>query len=219
MKTSHARSVLAAMAIVFAAGSLPAAASPLELGVHGGLSLASYFWQEGSDWNQFSLMVYHPDASVYLALSLSPTVAVQVEAGYAGRGASIEAGSEYMRWYFDYLEVPVILMFSETSSSTRVYGGLGGYVATMLHGSRDFDSASENLSGKAELVIDGATGEDHAAKLDYGVVVAAGIGGTQFFTELRFYVGVTPVLDFTLIDGVHRQALNADIQLLVGWHL
>lgn len=218
MRTRLSRTVAVLLAAL-ACCAAPAAASPMEFGVHGGLSMASYFWAAGDSWNEFTLQVYHPDLSIYVAIPFSTTMALQVEAGYAGRGASIEATAEHLRWYFDYVEVPVILRFSEQTGATRLYAGGGGYAAAMLHGAYDFSSPSEGLSGTGDLVLDGASAEDHARVLDYGMVLVAGIGGKNAYGELRFSIGVTPVLDFTLTDGVERRALNADIQLLAGYHL
>jgi hypothetical protein len=79
-------------------------------------------------------------------------------------------------------------------------------------------SSSAGLSGTGELVLEGAADVDHAAAPDYGVVHFAGMGGEKAFGELRISISASPVVEFTLVDGVKRRALNADIQVLLGWH-
>ena len=75
--------------------------------------------------------------------------------GYPGRGASIEATEEYAHWYFNYLEVPLWLKFSERSEGLDVYYGAGGYIAWMLTGDYDCNASSVGLSGKGTALVDG----------------------------------------------------------------
>jgi hypothetical protein len=198
----------------FLAAQVPA----FEAGVKGGVSFASFFWTVNNSWNDLTVFVVHPDVYGQATWNITPGVALQLELGYAGRGASIEASQEDLRWYFNYVEVPLWLKFSERSEGMDVYAGGGGYVAWMLAGDYDFNASSVSLSGKGPLALTGVGDPTSAPSLDYGL---SGTVGAQFghvIAELRFAVGLPSVLDFTLSDG-QRKAVNADIQLLAGWRL
>jgi hypothetical protein len=210
--------VLAIALAVLPAPGARAEGSPLELGVKAGLSMASFFWLENNAWNDLTGFVFHPVGWLYAAVNLTPGLALQVELGYAGRGASIDATLEHARWYFDYVEVPIWLRFQDTDPQLRVYGGLGGYGAYMFHGAYDFFASSVSLSGTGELVLDGAASPTHARQIDYGLLASAGIESNGWIAEFRFVIGLASVLDFTLVDG-SRRTLNGDVQLLIGRRL
>ena len=219
MKIVRHAIVLAAFCLI----ALPAVGAPVavpafEIGVKGGLSCASFFWEENNSWNDLTMFVFHPNLYAQIAWNISPSLALQLECGYAGRGASIDATNEYAHWYFNYIEVPLWLKFQDRSAGMNAYAGAGGYVAWMLGGDYDFNAPSVLLNGKGPLTFAGPADATHTPRLDFGISGTVGGEFGQTIAELRFAVGIPSVLDFTLIDGA-RKAINADIQLLMGWRL
>jgi hypothetical protein len=218
MRSSMCRVVPVAVAIAAATVAVPVSAAPVELGALGGLSVGSYILTEGTGWEDLLGSVYHGAASAYVTIPVGADLGIRVEAGYAGRGATVDAADGHMAWDFQYVEVPVLLVNRSESDSLRMYLGGGGYVAWLRGGTYDFAVAGE-LEESGTIILDGAALPEHAAALDFGGVLFMAFGGAHVFGELRFTFGVTPVVDFALSDGVNHRAVNTDMRLLVGVHL
>jgi hypothetical protein len=219
--SSVARRALPAVLLALLLSALPAGAEGpalVEVSGKAGLSMASFFWTQNGSWNDMTMFVFHPVAYAVCAVNITPEIAIQAELGYAGRGASIDASREYAHWYFNYVEVPVWIKFSSVEPKLRVYAGAGGYVAYMFGGDYDFDAPSVSLGGKGSLCLTGTGTRVGVPAVDYGLTGTCGVDIDRLLLELRFALGLSPVLDFTLPDG-RRQSINADIQLLVGWRL
>lgn len=213
--------------LVLVAGLAPAAAlegAPrlFEYGVKGGISLPSFFWTGDDGWNQVTMFAFQTEAYAYGCLNLSPSFGVVLEAGYRGKGCSVDASDGYLHWYMDYLELPLWAKWSAREGEDFcAYGGLGGYAAWFLGGRYDFSTGVSSLDGSGSLSTGAADDPTVVRPFDCGLLLVAGLEAKRLILELRFSVGVLNSLDFTPPSefGGSRGALNSGIDLLVGYRL
>jgi len=188
--------------------------------VKGGLALPSFFWTGDSDWNQATMFAIQGEAYVYSCLNLSSTFGVELEAGYRGKGCSVDASDGYAHWYMDYLEVPLWAKWSvREGANLAFYGGLGGYAAWFLGGRYDFSTGVSGLDGSGRLISGTADDPTVVRPFDCGALLVAGGESNKICLEFRFSVSFIPSLEFTPPStfGGERGALNGGIDLLVGY--
>lgn len=193
----------------------------LELGAKGGLALASYFWTGDAGWNESTMFVLQGEALIAADLKLSPTFGVTLEAGYHGKGCSVDASDGYAHWYLDYFELPVWAKWSERTENSILYGGIGGYAAWFLGGRHVFSTGVPGLDGSGGLSAGVADDPTIVKPFDYGALFLVGGGSRGMRFELRFSVGAIPCIEFTppASFGSSRACLNSGFDLLVGYSL
>jgi hypothetical protein len=194
----------------------------LDFGIKGGLSLPTFFWTGDDSWNQVTYFAVQGEAYAFACANLNPRFGIEIDAGYHGKGCSVDASDGYVHWYMDYFEVPVWAKWSaRVGRKLSVYGGIGGYAAWFLGGRYDFSTGVSGLDGSGSL--SGGTADDPTVvrPQDYGVLLVGGVqtGGVIF--ELRFSVSVVPSLEFTPPPdfGDARGSLNSGIDLLIGYSI
>ena len=196
---------------------------PLDFGVKGGLSLPTFFWTGDNSWNDVTNFAIQGEAYAFACVNVNPRFGVEIEAGYRGKGCSVDASDGYVHWYMDYLEVPVWAKFSAPMGrNLSLYGGIGGYAAWFLGGRYNFSTGVSGLNGSGSL--SGGTTDDPTVvrPQDYGVLLVGGVQLGRVLFELRFSVSVVPSLEFTPppdVGGDARGALNSGIDLLIGYSI
>jgi hypothetical protein len=223
MKTTHIR----VFVVVFfvAALSLPAVSQSdtpkqFEVGVKGGLALPAFFWTGDDYWNPVTMFAFQGAAYGYACLNFSSSFALQVEAGYKGKGCNVDASDGHARWYMDYIEVPLWAKWSmREGANSNFYGGLGAYAAYFLGGRYDFSTGEPGLDGSGTLVRGTEETPTTVRPLDFGIVLICGMEAQRYIFEIRMPIGVVRSMQFTPppVFGGPRGTLNSGIDLLVGY--
>ena len=131
--------VIASLAVSMPLSAQLGARRPLDFGVKGGLSLPTFFWTGDNSWNDVTNFAIQGEAYAFACVNVNPRFGVEIEAGYRGKGCSVDASDGYVHWYMDYLEVPVWAKFSAPMGrNLSLYGGIGGYAAWFLGRSIQF---------------------------------------------------------------------------------
>lgn len=191
-----------------------------EYGVKGGLALPSFFWTGDAGWNEVTMFAVQGEAYAYGTVNLNQGFGIEVDAGYRGKGCSVDATEEYAHWYMDYLELPVWAKWtSRDGQGFSVYGGVGGYAAWFIGGRYDFSASSAGLNGAGKLTAGTAEDPTVVRPLDYGVLLVAGGESHRIIFEVRFSVSVVPSMEFIPTGLDARGSLNSGIDLLLGYHL
>lgn len=212
-------------ALILACALIPAAAQAgapgrFEFGVKGGLALPSFFWTGDAGWNQSTMFAFQGAAYGYACANFSGALALQVEAGYAGKGCSVDASDGYARWYMDYVDVPVWVKFSmREGRGNNYYGGLGGYFSYFLGGRYDFSTGEPGLDGKGSLTSGTAESPTVVRPRDFGALLVCGVEGDHLIVEFRMPIAVVNSMEFTppSVFGDARGSLNSGIAILVGY--
>ena len=186
------------------------------------LSLPSFFWLEDNSWNSVTMFALQGAAWACAVFNITDEIAVQVEAGYNGKGATLDASDGSLKWRFHYLDLPVWLKRNYTVSETENFWlGGGGYYSYFLGGSYKFDVPGSEWLGTGSIT----TGDDEiiteVRRHDFGILFSAGYETGNIVYEFRFPVSVTSALAFTPEDentyGGYRKALNSGILLCIGY--
>jgi len=189
-------------------------------GVKGGVSLPSFYWLEDMSWNNVTVTGIMPAAWAFAAVAVTDTLAIQIEAGYDGKGCLVDAEDGRLLWKFNYVEIPVMAVTSIVLSSdfTVLFSG-GGYFAKFLGGRYNFDVPESEWMGHGELSTGNVEKITEIRPYEYGLLIGVGIRNRHFLYEFRFPFGVTPSLAFTPADSIYggyRRALNTGFVLAVG---
>jgi len=182
-----------------------------EGGVKGGLSMASFFWTGDHGWNNSTMFAFLPALWGFCDVNLTDTVGIELNAGYAGKGCSVDASDGYLHWYYHYLDFPVFIKWQTQDPSMRFYASAGGYFSKLLSGSYDFGvSGSSYFDGKGAMTIGTNDSPTFMHPYDYGLLF-----------EFRFTVSLSPAMEFTPPEeyGGSRGALNSGIMLIAGYKL
>ena len=204
--------------------SLPAAAqnekSLFEFGVKAGLSLPSFFWLEDAGWNGVTMFAFQGAAWGYSEIKITDTLSIQAELGYNGKGASLDASDGSLKWFFNYIEVPVWFKWIFREPETDYWVGAGGYYGYFFGGLYDFDVANSEWIGSGKLTSGDSEIITEIRRHDFGLLFTAGYENGNFVYEFRFPFGLFPVLAFTPQDpsfGGYRKALNSGVMLCIGY--
>ncbi len=186
------------------------------------LSLPSFFWLEDNSWNSVTMFALQGAAWACAEFNITDEIAVQVEAGYNGKGASLDASDGSLKWRFHYLELPVWLKRNYTFSETENFWlGGGGYYSYFLGGSYKFDVPGSEWNGNGNITIGEEEIITEARRHDAGLLFSAGYEAGHLVYEFRFPVSVTSALAFTPEDentyGGYRKAFNSGILLCIGY--
>ncbi len=194
----------------------------LDFGVKGGLALPSFFWTGDAGWNQSTVFALQGEAYAYACANLQPDFGIEVEAGYRGKGCSVEASDGHAKWYMDYFEVPLWAKWSaRMDENSSFYGGIGGYMAWFLGGRYDFSTGVSGLDGVGKLSKGTAGDVTVVRPLDYGFLLVAGGEAGRMTFEGRFSVSIVKSMEFAPPSefGGARGALNSGIDLIAGYRL
>jgi len=208
---------------VFAQDGTGEAAAPVSLfnfGIKAALSLPSYIWFEDLSWNGATSVAAMPAGWVFGAINFTKELSVQIEAGYAGKGARISASDGKLIWRFNYFEVPLLIKYNLDTGSSAAWIAGGGYVATFLGGTYQFDVPESEWNGKGALSTGPLEIVTEIRPYDYGLMLTIGYEIGKLFYEIRFPFGLSPVLAFTPADsefGGYRRAINSGFSFCLGY--
>ena len=192
-----------------------------EFGVKGALSLPSFFWLEDNSWNGATMFLLQGAAWAYSTINISEDIGIQLEAGYCGKGASLDASDGSLKWRFHYIEIPLLVKWMFRESHMNFWVGSGGYYSYFLGGTYNFDVPGSEWTGKGKLTTGNNEIITEIRQHDIGLLFTAGYASGKFIYELRFPIGLTPVLAFTPEDqityGRYRKALNSGLMFSVGY--
>ena len=205
MKRSLTSTLLAAAALLLAAGAasaqLPGAPVGISLGVKGGVTIATFHGDDAGD----------PDnrngfAAGVQAVLHSPLFNVQVEGLYVQKGAEQDDGSVKHTYKFDYLEVPVLMRWDLPGMVVKPYLLAGPALA--FNTSAKIKSEGALTKATAEVDV-----KDDVKDTDVGLVVGAGIANTRnhVFFEARYELGLSKTAE----NG--NDIKNGTIMFLAGY--
>lgn len=192
-----------------------------DFGVKAALVLPSYIWVEDLSWNQVTETAIMPAAYLFGAINITDSISVQIEAGYEGKGANIDATDGNLLWLFNYVEIPVMIKYTVRASTLEAWVAGGGYYAMFLGGVYDFDVPGSEWEEKSGSLTTGA--QEIVTEIrphDFGLVLSAGGKFGNLLYELRMPFGLSPVLAFTPADsdfGGYRKAVNSGVMFFVGY--
>ena len=204
-------------------GGSPARADQVSLfdfGLKAAVALPSFFWSEDLSWNRVTETAIMPAAWAFASVNLSEALAVQIEAGYEGKGANISASDGSLLWLFHYIEAPLMIKYTVSTSSFSFWVAGGGYFAKFLGGTYKFDVPESEWMGAGPLSTGTKKNITEIRPYDYGLVLSLGMKSGNFLYELRMPFGLVPVLEFTPADpsfGGYREAANSGILFCVGY--
>jgi hypothetical protein len=196
---------LANCLLVLALLGVPTVASPQEVGfgVKGGLNLASMHF----DPDPIADFGFRPGLVLggFVSWPMSSRLAIQPEGLFSQKGAN---GSDegVDGWiHLDYLEVPVLVQYALSESSSRTFNVFGG------------PSLGFNIKAKAGADVgDESVDEDISEdieKFDFGVVFGAGVNFGRFTVDGRYTFGLSNINKDTT-DG---KAKNRTLAFLAGY--
>ena len=199
-------------------GEEPAA---VEFGVKGTLSLPSFFWLEDLSWNQVTMFALQGGFWGHAAFNITEEFAIQAEIGYCGKGASLDASDGSIKWYFDYLEIPVWLKWSVRTPESAFWLGAGGYYGYCLGGRYTFNVPGSEWNSAGAMTIGSREIISEIRQHDAGLIFIIGGEENNIEYEIKFPVGLIPAIAFTPEDqisyGGYRKALNSGIMLCIGY--
>ena len=196
---------LARSLLVLAILCIPAAAAAQEVGygVKGGLNLAtlSFDPDAGADFG------FRPGVVLggFVSIPMGPRLTIQPEGLFSQKGgnASEEGVDAWIR--FDYLEVPVLVQYAVTSSSTNTFNVFAGPSLAFKLKARsgaEFgdDSFDEDISEETET-------------FDFGIVFGAGVNFGRFSVDGRYTFGLSNINK----DTEEGKIKNRTLAFLAGY--
>jgi len=193
--------LLAILSLVLA-GTAMAGDKPIDLGIKGGLNMASLaFDPELPDEADMPLYMRFGGGAV-LTFHANPSIAVDLEALYMMKGAKITSDMEFMGETFevesqtnlDYLVLCPMLRFTPAMKGVAPYFMVGPEIGLLM-------AAKE----KSEVTVAGETEEEEVdikddlkstdLALNFGAGLAFPSGNMSFFLEGRYSMGMTDISD------------------------
>jgi len=196
---------LARSLLVLAILCIPTAAAAQEVGygVKGGLNLAtlSFDPDPGADFGIRPGVVL----GGFVSIPMGPRLTIQPEGLFSQKGAnaSEEGADAWIR--LDYLEVPVLVQYAVTSSSTNTFNVFAGPSLAFKLKARsgaEFgeDSFEEDISEGTE-------------SFDFGVVFGAGVNVGRFSVDGRYTFGLSNINT----DTEEGKIKNRTLAFLAGY--
>ncbi|HAK46649.1 MAG TPA: hypothetical protein DCO79_12120 [Spirochaeta sp.] len=193
----------------------------LEFEFKAALSLPSYFWLEDNSWNSLTMFTIQGAAWAGAAVNVSEDFAIVFEAGYNGKGASLDASDGSLKWRFHYLEFPVWVKKSFSVGTNSAWLGAGGYYGYCLGGTYNFNVPGTEWNSRGNMSIGDEELITEMRRHDAGLLFSAGSRQGRLLYEIRFPISVIPALSFTPEDeinyGGYRRALNSGFLIAVGY--
>jgi hypothetical protein len=195
--------VLAALLMLAAA---PAHAQWLNIGVKGGVNVATQ-QISGSGSGPSVQPRVGVVAGVFDTLPAFSWVEVQVEGLYAARGSKVTVEGITTTEEIDYLEVPVVARVKKAAGSWKLYAGAG-------------PSAAFRLRARTRTSFNGSTEEidigNQVESIDFGVAMGGGIERGRLVIDVRYTLGLSDI-DKDKTDATTTK--NRTIAVTVGYRL
>jgi hypothetical protein len=184
---------------------VPAAAAAQEIGygVKGGLNLASLSFdpEPGADFG------LRPGVALggFVSIPMGSRLTIQPEGFFSQKGANASEEGVDAWIHIDYLEVPVLVQYALTSSSTRTFNVFAGPSLGFKLRARtgaDFgeDSFDEDISEEIE-------------SFDFGVAFGAGVNFGRLSVDGRYTLGLSNINK----DTEEGKAKNRTLAFLAGY--
>ena len=191
--------------------SLNAFAGGNGLGIKGGLNYAGF---SGNGFGKGKMLLgYH--AGLFIRLTLSEHFAFQPELLYSVKGSELTFNQLYVygtgKFKLTYFDLPLILVYSPIEKF-NVHGGM--YFSSLSKVKiQNVTSSGSDFDFSANLNMDDFN------RIDYGILVGAGIDLVHLSFGIRYNYGVVPVgkkYDFSGNIKRFPDAQNAVVQVYVG---
>src|SRR5262245_45685094 len=195
--------VIVALSAVLAPGR--AAAQGIQGGVHGGVTFGTLANLKNAldfggpvDIERRTGAVIGP----FVAFPINETVALQVEALFATKGATPTDGTNEFKIRLGYLDLPVLLRLA-TPSTQRFY--------VLFGPSFNINVSAETIDVIASEAKDDV--KDEIRNAEFGLVFGAGVAHKAFLVEGRYSAGLTDVADTPRVTAPIR---NRGFAILAG---
>ena len=195
--------VLAALLMLAAA---PAQAQWLNIGVKGGVNVATQQISGGGSGPSPQQRV-GVVAGVFDTLPAFSWLDVQAEALYAVKGSKITVEGITTTEEIDYLEVPVLARVKKAAGRWKLYGGAGPSTAFRLRA-----RTRTSFSGSTEEIDIG----NQVESIDFGVGMGAGVERGRLVIDVRYTLGLSDI-DKDKTDATKTK--NRTIAVTVGYRL
>lgn len=177
--------------VLFSAASFATAHAQVQFGVKGGLNLAT---QTGSDAGDNRVMG-NVNLGAFLRFGLAPGFGVQPELVYSAQGANYRVNGVYDNFHSNYLNLPIMLKWSDRSG---LFFETGPQIGFLL-------SAHEHVQGNSYDIKD----QFNSADFGWGFGAGFRIPQSPVGVDLRYNLGITNVEnnDVTLNHGNIRNSV------------
>lgn len=157
-------------------------------------------------------IVFGYNAGVYFKI-FDGLFSLQPEILYVRRGMNLNdlESDWYTRYYFHYIDVPVLLRINVPLKNTEIYFNLGpyaGYAINVKYKENSFDS-DQNAWVETESTCDYETCIDN--RFDYGFAMGAGLTYKHFVFDVRYNLGVAKVGDKERFNSSNHKFLNISL--------
>jgi hypothetical protein len=136
----------------------------------------------------------------FVAFPINDSVAIQVEALYATKGATPTDGTNRVEIKFSYLDVPVLLRVAPTR-----------LLYFLLGPSLNFNISAKAIDFVPSQVEDDVS--DQTKNTEWGLVFAGGVSSGRFLIEGRYSAGLTDIADTPALTAAVR---NRAFTILAG---
>lgn len=180
-----------------------------KIGIKGGINLSNLYVDNVKDEN----VKVGANIGLYAKIPVTKCVSIQPEVLYSQKGAQVNYnnlfGSGKYRYNFDYIEIPVSLVFSIAKKISILAGGYTAFLASAKV--KDVD-ANGNINGVKEL------NKDNFETFDYGLVGGVGFDVENTNIGLRYSYGLKNIgKDGTLSGNLLQNSKNSVISLTIGF--
>lgn len=216
--------------VLFAAGAATTSFAQLSLGVQGtgNLSDARIESPEAFDFNKKSRIL--PGAGLVAEFKFSPHITLRSGINYQQSGTKMETSMpgwgeiEEIRMVskgkFDYLQVPVNVLFTTGSSALKLYAGGGGYISYAAGGKSEQETTYKFGDGSTETEKEefdpfekDEDGNTSFKRTDYGVSALAGIKFGNMFANVGYQFSLANI---SKTDDTKYN--NRGLQLTIGYY-
>ena len=177
------RPFIAAAAIALLLPAATARAQGVTAGVKGGVSIANIQFIEEEEHIDFDSRVGFT-GGLFVVWPATAPIALQMEALYGQRGASIQDLGTSVQLKLDYFEVPVLARLSTPRNASgtafHVFGGPSFALRVRARGTATFDGETQTQD----------IGDDLSGH-DVGLVAGAGLEAGRFIVDARYVWGLT----------------------------
>lgn len=177
-----------AFAVFVAMPAVSAAQGPVSIGVKAGVNVAKLKFDD-SDENDDVKSRLAAVGGLYLSKPVNDNVSVRVEGLFSQKGAKAEGGSDDATIKLTYVDVPVLLDFSPSSSGTSRFHVFTGP-------QMGFNTKAQVKSGGVTVDFD-----EEVKSTDFSWVLGVGVSNGRFSADASYALGLSNIAEDSGSDG------------------
>jgi hypothetical protein len=184
--------------LLFALLLLAATAVQAQLGIKGGISLASLAEEAFSSSEEYDATSYLGfQGGLFAELPISDGFAIQPEILFIQKGGKLEGLLGETNLRYNYLEVPILAKIKAGSTDGSGIGLFfygGPFVSYALNGSIEREGAL--IDGKIDIDFNDSNDDEiNQRRIDWGAAFGLGVNLGPLLVDLRYDLGINNLLD------------------------